>query len=209
MLGEHALRLTPADDAERGERLLALGGLPGASRRAAAGHRPAGAGARRRCPPGRPRARAWLLLSEGGAVESHAERARTTDARWPRARDDPELRRAGAGDAGAQHVAVGVERIAEAEACRRQRGGTATSSRSRCARWPGRDACADSPIDDVCERFAAPPRHGAVHRRLARAGGSGCGSCGAASSTGRARRRPGSSRSPTSAARRCPTRGCG
>src|SRR5581483_366734 len=111
-LAEHALRLTPAASPLRSERVLLLG-----AQMETAGEIDRLSDLLTReldsIPPGSPRARAWLLLAEGGHVRhvdqyrDHLERA------VEEARDDPALRARAL--AKMSSAVIAVERIREAE----------------------------------------------------------------------------------------------
>ena len=198
VLGEQALRLTPADR-RPGDRLLSL-----AEYLARAGERQRVtdlvAPALETLPHGRQRARAWLLLSEGGPVDSHAERARHYRHALAESTGDPDLSAHVLAIQAFNDVIVGVERIREASALPEDRRNLRVLGWARCLRG--------QPFEDVCERFRASA-HGAVPLVDSPEPVLGCGSRGAARWNRPGRRRPASSRSPTSAVRRCPTRGCG
>ncbi len=100
-LAEHALGLTPPESAERSDRLLALAGYLET------------AGERQRVtdlltpeldslPEGGARVRAWLLLSEGGAVTSYDDHAHYFARALADSQGDPGLRACGACEQGAQ-----------------------------------------------------------------------------------------------------------
>jgi DNA-binding CsgD family transcriptional regulator len=155
-LAEHALRLTPADDAARPERLLAL----------AASLETAGelqrltellAPAIEAIPHGSLRARAWLLLAEGAHVDhvdaykAHLEHA------LAEARDDPALRARVV--AKVSSAVIAVERIHEAEAQAlavlpdaREAGPDVERPVLFALAWAR--GLRGLPVDDLCDRFA-------------------------------------------------------
>ena len=149
VLGEQALRLTPADGGDHAERLLSL-----AEYLERAGERQRVtdlvAPALESLPHGRLRARAWLLLSEGGTVDSHAERARHYAHALAESADDPDLSAHVLAMQAFNDVIVGVERVREAL----DSGALRVVGWARCLRGQR--------FDDVCERFRASS-HGAVH----------------------------------------------
>ena len=104
-------------------------------------------------PHGRQRARAWLLLSEGGPVDSHAERARHYRHALAESTGDPDLSAHVLAIQAFNDVIVGVERIREASALPEDRRNLRVLGWARCLRG--------QPFEDVCERFRASA-HGAV-----------------------------------------------
>ena len=136
VLGEQALRLTPADGGDHGDRLLSL-----AEYLERAGERQRVtdlvAPALESLPPGRQRARAWLLLSEGGTVDSHAERARHYAHALAESTGDPDLSAHVLAMQAFNDVIVGVERIREAS---ETRCGTAHPVRAGVGAMPARTA---------------------------------------------------------------------
>jgi DNA-binding CsgD family transcriptional regulator len=153
-LGEHAVRLTPGGSAERPERLLALGSYL----------ETAGELERLRellmanfesIPSGSPRARAWLLLSEGAHMRLSDYRRHLEHA-LAEAQADPALR--------ARIVArmssalISVERIADAEARTlavlgdAERAGPAVERDVLFALAWAR-ALRGEPLDDICRRW--------------------------------------------------------
>ena len=209
-LAEHALRLTPPEREERSERLLTLAGYLET------------AGERQRVtdlltpevdslPEGGPRVRAWLLLSEGGAIESYDDHERHLERALAETGDDPELRAHVLATKAINTAAEGVERIREAEAWALEalpepRGAAPDVERLALRGLGWARSLRGRPIDDVCERFLAASEDRFPHHRLARAGRRAAAGRGAARSSRRGRRRRASARSPTSAARRCRTR---
>ncbi|MDA0172896.1 LuxR C-terminal-related transcriptional regulator [Solirubrobacter taibaiensis] len=156
VLGEQALRLTFADDGDRGDRLLSLAEYlerAGERQRVTDLVTPA----LEWLPHGRGRARAWLLLSEGGTVDSYAERAQHYRHALAESGGDPDLTARVLAMQAANEVIVGVERIREASAPASEVDSALTlrvSGWARCLRG--------QPFDDVCERFRACS-DGAVH----------------------------------------------
>ena len=142
-LAEQALRLTP-DGADRGERLLALAGYLETL------------GARQRVtdlltpeldalPAGRARVRAWLLLSEGGAVHSYEDGKRHRERALAEAGDDPALRAPVLAAMATSTAAEGVERIPDAEAWALE----ALPAAARGLAWAR--VLGGHPIDDLVE----------------------------------------------------------
>ena len=164
VLGEQAVRLTPADGAERADRLL---GLAEYLERAGERQRVTDlvAPALESLPDGRQRARAWLLLSEGGTVDSHAERARHYRHALAESAGDPDLSARVLAMQAFNDVIVGVERIREASAFAAlpdlSRAGPHVERLSLCVLAWAR-CLRGQRLDDVCDRFRASA-HGAVH----------------------------------------------
>ena len=161
VLGEQALRLTPADGGDHGDRLLSL-----AEYLERAGERQRVtdlvAPALESLPHGRQRARAWLLLSEGGTVDSHAERARHYAHALAESTGDPDLSARVLAMQAFNDVIVGVERIREASALPDiSRAGPHVERLTLCVLAWAR-CLRGQRFDDVCERFRASS-HGAVH----------------------------------------------
>jgi DNA-binding CsgD family transcriptional regulator len=113
-LAEHALRLTPRDSPRRPERVLAVAGYL------------EGAGEVRRLtemltpelgslPEGAPRARAWLMLSNGVGPKTMDDVERYEDRALAEAAGDPTLRATVLALKAANVVAATVSRLAEAE----------------------------------------------------------------------------------------------
>jgi DNA-binding NarL/FixJ family response regulator len=160
-LADHALRLTPGDAPERPERLLALAGhlcTAGEVRRLTELLEPAIPS----LPPGAPRARGWLLLSEaeGAGPQTVDEVERLLDRALEEAQTDPELRSGILARRADNAASSRITRIHEAE-------GFAREAMS-CAVGCGRDvqryalyalgwtrAMAGHAIDDLCERSSA------------------------------------------------------
>ena len=171
VLGEQALRLTPADSADRGDRLLGL-----AEYLARAGERQRVtdlvAPALETLPHGRQRARAWLLLSEGGPVDSHAERARHYRHALAASTGDPDLSAHVLAIQAFNDVIVGVG----AHSARRRR---SPRTAATCVCWAGRAACAGNP-SRTCARAFGLPRTVPSHSSTRRSPCWGCGSRGVA-----------------------------
>lgn len=111
-LGEQALRLTASEEHAWAERVLALGAFlesAGERRRV----RDLLAPVLDRLPPGEPRVRAWLLLSESG-VETRSDHADHIERALEAAGADLELRRRVLALKALSTAAEGVERIPEA-----------------------------------------------------------------------------------------------
>jgi DNA-binding CsgD family transcriptional regulator len=158
-LGEHALRLTPLESAARTERLLVLAGYletAGEVQRVTAVLTPE----LEALPAGAPRARAWLLLSEGAGpknlddVERHHERA------LAESQDDPGLRAYVLAKKAANTSATGVARIRDAEAwaseaLRAARRADPGVKRLALYALAWTRALSGRPIDDLCRRARA------------------------------------------------------
>lgn len=159
-LGEQALRLTPADGSDHADRLL---GLAEYLERAGERQRVTDllAPAIEFLPHGRPRARAWLLLSEGGAVDSYADRARHYNDALAESAGDPDLSARVRAMQSFNDVIVGVERIREVSAADAGDARPHVERLALCAvAWA---RCLHGQrFDDVCERFRAFS-DGAVH----------------------------------------------
>jgi DNA-binding CsgD family transcriptional regulator len=160
-LGEQALRLTPAGSGERTGRVLTL-----ADYLERVGER------QRVCdllvpeleslPVGGPRARAWLLLSEGGAVNvpTYYDKAPYFDRALAECGSDAALRAEALARKALSTAAEGVERLAEAEAWALQAlhdaAGAGPELERLALRPLGWARCLRGrPIDDLCERFLA------------------------------------------------------
>jgi AAA ATPase domain len=158
-LGEHALRLTPPDSGERIKRVLML----------AEYFERAGA---RQCvtdllepelpslPAGGPRVRAWLLLSEGGAVSSYYDKAPYFDRALSECGSDAALRAEVLARRALSTAAEGVESLREAEAWSLRALHDAASAGPEAERLAlralGWSRCLRGrPIDELCERFRA------------------------------------------------------
>ena len=159
VLAEHALRLTPPDRDERSERLLRLGWFLEV----------AGEGQRvsdlllpelESLPPGAPRVRAQLLLSEGGGVKSMDDHVRHLGQALAESEGDPLLRADVLAKIAMNTAATSVERIGEAEAWALEAlpaariAGPEVERRALYALGWAR-SLSGRPIDDICERFAA------------------------------------------------------
>ena len=176
-LAEHALRLTPPESQERGERLLGARRVPGDGRRAAAGDGPARRPSSTSLPRG-PRARACVAAAVRGRRRHGPRRIRA-----------PSRRRAGGvpGRPGAARVRAGEEGDQRRRRRRRAdprgrgagrwrrwrpraRGPEVRALRAR-TRWAGPRSLRGRPIDDLCERFRAASDAAFYIAGVARAGG--------------------------------------
>ncbi len=155
-LADQALRLTPADDPARVERLLELGQFLEI------------AGEKQRLndlltpvvdslPSGPARARAWFLLT-GGDVRSNREILDLFERALAESSDDPRLRAAVLGELAANVAAVRVERIAMTEAWAEEALALARSVDADAERpvlyalaWAR--SLRGRPVDDLCDRF--------------------------------------------------------
>jgi DNA-binding CsgD family transcriptional regulator len=160
-LAEHALRLTPPEAPTRGDRVLALAGYLEA------------AGELQRVtdlltpelsslPPGSARARAWLLLAEGGHIETVDDYRRHLERALAEAEHDPVLRARVV--AKKSSAVIAVERIKEAEAealevlpLARRAGPDVERLVLHALAWAR--SLSGRPIDDLCERFEEFPAH--------------------------------------------------
>ena len=160
-LGEHALRLTPAQSGGRIERVLTLAEYLER------------AGERQRVtdllvpelaslPEGEPRVRAWLLLSEGGTVSSRLYYDKTSyfDKALAECGSNASLRAEVLARKALSTAAEGVERLAEAEAWALQAlhdsAGAGPEAERLALRALGWARCLRGrPIDELCERFRA------------------------------------------------------
>ena len=158
-LAEHALGLTPPESAERSDRLLALAGYLET------------AGERQRVtdlltpqldslPEGGSRVRAWLLLSEGGAVTTYDDHAHYFARALAESRGDPGLRAWVLASKALNSAAEGVEGIRETEAWALEALAEAPRAGSEVERLALRGlgwarVLRGLPIDDICERFRA------------------------------------------------------
>jgi DNA-binding CsgD family transcriptional regulator len=156
-LAMHALRLTPPDSEERGHRVLALAGYLEQ------------AGELQRVtelltseleslPRGPLRARAWLLLSEGGGVRDLDDFERHLDAALAECEGDPEVRAYVLSKKAINTAAGAVARIEEAEALAMEALSAARHAGPEAERfalnhlaWPR--GLSGRPVDDLCERF--------------------------------------------------------
>jgi DNA-binding CsgD family transcriptional regulator len=155
-LADHALRLTPADDPARVDRLLELGGyleVAGEKERMSDLLEPVVDA----LPPGPARARALFLLT-GGAVESNREILDLFERALAESAEDPRLRAAVLGELAANVAAVRVERIAmtdawaeEALALARSVDGDAERPVLYALAWAR--SLGGRPVDDLCVRF--------------------------------------------------------
>jgi DNA-binding CsgD family transcriptional regulator len=156
-LAEHALRLTPKGDPERSERVLTLGGYLEA------------AGERQRVtdlitpelasmPNSRARVRAWLLLSDGGAIHRYSDHRDHLQRALAEAGDDQHLRAHVLAMRAINTAAEGVERIGEAEgwaleALPQVPGEHPVLERLALSALGWTRTLRGRPIDDVCQRF--------------------------------------------------------
>jgi len=158
-LGEHALRLTPPDSEARVERMLRLASYlerVGERQRVTDLLEPELSS----LPGGGPRARAWLLLSEGEAISSYFDKAPYFDRALSECGSDPSLRAEVLARKALSTAAEGVERLVEAEAWAAQALRDAASAGPETERLAlralGWSRCLRGrPIDDLCERFGA------------------------------------------------------
>ena len=157
-LAEHALRLTPGDDPQRGDRILELAGyleVAGEKQRLTDLLVPALASLR----PGAPRARACLLLTSG-QVGGNDDIRRLLEQALLESDGDPLSRAAVLAEMSANDAGVRVARIAEAEASALEALAAAGAARPDVERaalyalgWAR--SLGGRPIDDVCDRFHA------------------------------------------------------
>ena len=158
-LAEHALRLTPVDSAERSERLLALAeyfDLAGEAQRVTELIAPEIDS----LPGGAARARAQLLLSEGGGVRTVDDHQRHLELALAEAADDPGLRAHVLAKKSIHATAACVERVEAAEgwayeALSASRGVTPEVERLALHGLAWARALGGRPIDDLNERFHA------------------------------------------------------
>jgi DNA-binding NarL/FixJ family response regulator len=158
-LADHALRLTPADSAARGDRLLTLAGyldVVGEAQRVTDLITPE----LESLPRGSARVRAQLLLSEGGGVTSVTDHQRHLDAALAEAQDDPALRANVLAKMSIHSTAACVEQVQQAEAWAVEALSGATGGHSDIVRlslhalaWAR--ALAGRPLDDLTDRFDA------------------------------------------------------
>ena len=159
LLAEHALRLTPADAAERPERLLALAALPRARGRAAARHGSAHAGARR--PARRAAARAGVDRAVRGRRRAHPRRHRAPPGRRARrGRRRPRACAPSSWPGAPSHMAgFAVADLGAGEALAREALDAGGRRRERAAgarrAGVGRVALRGRPVDELCARFRA------------------------------------------------------
>ena len=155
-LAEQALRLTPADDPARVDRLLELGQLleiAGEKQRMSDLLTPVVDS----LPPGSARARAWFLLT-GGDVQSNREILDLFEQALAESAADPCLRAAVLGELAANVAAVRVERIEMAEAWAEEALALARSVNDDAERpvlyalaWAR--SLSGRPVGDLCDRF--------------------------------------------------------
>jgi DNA-binding CsgD family transcriptional regulator/tetratricopeptide (TPR) repeat protein len=157
-LAEHALRLTPPDDAVRAERLLELAAyleVAGEKRRVTELLEPA----LEWLPSGTPRARAYLLLASG-VIESNDDLQRYFERAFAESGNDRRMRSSVLAVMAEVAAAVRVERVRQAEAWALEalpaRSGTdARLERSALYALGWARSLSGRPIDDVCARFRA------------------------------------------------------
>ena len=158
-LGEHAVRLTPAGAPERAERVLALATYletAGEPQRVTELLTPELVA----LPRGRLRARAWVLLSEGGSVRSTAQYERYLDRALDECGDDAGLRACALAKKSVSTSLGSVERIREAEAWASAALADASGpdvQRLALDALSWARSLRGQPIDDLCERFRAGP----------------------------------------------------
>ncbi len=156
-LAEHALHLTPAGSAERGERLLALAeylDLAGEAQRVTDLVTPE----LDSLPRGGARVRAQLLLSEGGGVRSVGDHQRHLELALAEAVDDPALRARVLAKKSVHATAACVEQVAAAaewasEALNASCGTALDVEQLALHGLAWAHALAGRPIDDLRERF--------------------------------------------------------
>jgi len=159
LLAEHALRLTPADAAERHERLLAVAdymSLAGEMQRMTDLLVPAIDG----LPAGTARARAWLLLSGGVRAGNLAEFESLLDRALAEEHVDAGVRAQALARKTTATAVICVRRVREAERWAREALATASgvdaaveSHLLYALSWP--TALRGLPVDDLCARGAA------------------------------------------------------
>ena len=161
-LAEQALRLTPADDERRRERLLTLAGYcenAGERQRVTDVLTPELDSLSREA-----RVRAWLLLSEGGAVLTRADRVAHLERALEEAGDELALRGRVLALKALTTAAEGVERIHDAEAWALEAfpaGPGADCLALRALGWTR--SLSGLPVDDIDEQFRALTAHAVVH----------------------------------------------
>jgi DNA-binding NarL/FixJ family response regulator len=156
-LGEHALQLTPPGSGERIKRVLTLAEYferVGERQRVTDLLEPVLPS----LPAGGPRVRAWLLLSEGGAVSSYYDKAPYFDRALCECGSDASLGAEVLARKALSTAAEGVERLAEAEAWALQAlndsAGADPETERLALRALGWSRCLRGrPIDELCERF--------------------------------------------------------
>ena len=159
LLAEHALRLTPRAGGDRPERLLAL-----------AGHLEHAGELQRMTdlltpeldalPPGPPRARAWIALSEGAGVRSLDDFERHLAAALAESGDDRGVRAFVLAKRAAHRVGSAAADLPEAEAMAREalalaEGGPPAHERLALEALTWATALQGRPIDALCTRFRA------------------------------------------------------
>ena len=156
VLAEHALRLTPPDSPGRSERLLDLAGyleVAGERQRVTDLLTPELDSLSRR-----DRVRAWLRLSEGGAISSVFDSEAYLDLAWPDTEDDPVLRAYVLAKKACQ-IPASVRGIRDAEAWALEAlasaGDDPVLERLALHSLGWARALRGQPIDEVCERFRA------------------------------------------------------
>jgi DNA-binding CsgD family transcriptional regulator/tetratricopeptide (TPR) repeat protein len=156
VLGDHALRLTPHGSADRSERVLALGAYL-----LAAGEAERATKLLTRelatLPPGAPRARALLLLTEGTVTTNDEIRSHLHEALRESA-GDARLHAAVVAEIAANDAVARVERLAEAEtgaqeAVKTGRRAGADLERSGLYALAWARVLRGHAIDDVCDRY--------------------------------------------------------
>ena len=160
-LAEHALRLTPEDAPEIHERLLIAAGhlgVAGETRRMTDLLAPAVD----RLPAGTPRARAWLLLSEGSSFATLAEYEGYLDRALAEKHVEPAVRAQASAKKATANAVVALRRIPEVETWARDALASAHSAgvgevveRQLLYSLSWATALRGRPIDDLCERFNA------------------------------------------------------
>ncbi len=156
-LAEHALRLTPENADQHGERLLALAAqleMAGEERRMTDLLVPALA----RLPAGTPRARARLLLSNGAETTTFAAHQRQLDLALAEDNVDTAVRIQATATKVTATAVIAVERIPQALAWSQQalaeaRDADADSQRRLLYSLAWATALSGRPIDDLCTRF--------------------------------------------------------
>jgi DNA-binding CsgD family transcriptional regulator len=154
VLAEHALRLTPAQAAERHERLLTVAAylhLAGEPQRLTDLLSPAIGG----LPAGTARARAWLLLSEGTEATNLAEYERLLDRALAEEHVDAGVRAQALAKKTTATAVVAVRRVPEAEQWAREalataRGVGAAVERHLLYSLSWATALRGLPVDDLC-----------------------------------------------------------
>ncbi len=162
-LAEQALRLTPADDEQRSERVLTLAEFcenAGERQRVTDVLTPE----LERLPRGAARVRAWILLAEGGAVHTRLDHAAHLERALAAAGRDPGLRGRVLALRALNTAAEGVERIREAEDWALEAlpaGPGADCLALRALGWTR--TLRGMPVDDVYAHFTALTAHTAIH----------------------------------------------